>query len=385
MLTRQGLVAVGAGVIAVVVARVFGVLELYIIGAGFLVAAIVALAIVWIRRPRVRAGRWIHPSMLVAGDTGRVDLHLEHLGAMRSSNFSLSEDVRRPGSGAYGARLLVASMAPRSLTTTGYQLITSTRGVIRLGPLVAEHRDPLGIARTRTTLLDVDEVSVAPRSYLLDMPQLGQGLLGAHLLTMARRLGPGEFHGLREYVDGDEPRSIHWKASARSEQLLVKEHTTEGLRRCTIVLDASAGTYAGADGFERAVTAAAGLVHSADTAGLTTRFVTSGGIDLRGPEVAPRTLRLLARIEPDDEPLGPIEHDPGDGLGLLILISSHKTSIGVRAGQAIFDPTQTAVVVMTEEPARSSLDVPARTEREFVASWQALTGRGPLDIEANRP
>ena len=228
MLNRQGFVAVGAGIMSIVAARVFGILELFIIGAGFLAAAAVALAIVWVRRPRLRAGRWIHPAVLVAGDVGRVDLRIEHLGSVRSSEFTLSEEVRRPRSAAYIARLPVAPMASGGFTSTGYQLMAAGRGIVRLGPLVVENRDPLGMARARTRLLDVDEVFVAPRSYLLDMPQLGQGVLGAQLLAMARRLGPGEFHGLREYVDGDEPRSIHWKASARSEQLLVKEHTTEG-------------------------------------------------------------------------------------------------------------------------------------------------------------
>jgi uncharacterized protein (DUF58 family) len=275
-------------------------------------------------------------------------------------------------------------MSPGGFTSTGYQLVASGRGIVRLGPLVVENRDPLGMARMRTTLLDLAEVFVAPRSYLVDMPQLGQGLLGAHLLAMARRLGPGDFHGLREYVDGDEPRSIHWKASARSEQLLVKEHTTEGLRRCTIVLDTEASTYHDEQGFERAVTAAASLVHSADRAGLSTRFVTAHGIDLRGPDVAANTLRLLAGIEPTAEPVTSIDHDPGEGLGLLILVSATGSSRGVRVAHSVLDPTQTAVLVVTEEGGRSALDVSARTDREFVTSWQALTGRGRLDVQAGR-
>ena len=242
-ITRQGWVAVGAGVVSIVIARVFGILELFVIGVGFFAAVLVAVAIVIVRRPRLRGGRWIHPMVMVAGDVGRVDIRIEHLGAVPSVSFDLSETVGRPRAAPYTARLPVPPMAGRAFTTTGYELTTTARGIVRLGPLIVEHRDPLGIARTRTLLLDVDEVFVAPRSYLLDMPQLGQGVLGAHLLAMARRLGPGEFHGLREYVDGDEPRSIHWKASARSEQLLVKEHTTEGLRRCTVVLDASTNGY----------------------------------------------------------------------------------------------------------------------------------------------
>jgi uncharacterized protein (DUF58 family) len=384
VLNRQGFVAVGAGVTSIVAARVFGILELFIIGSGFLAAAAVSLVIVWARRPRLRAGRWIHPAVLVAGDVGRVDLRIEHLGSVRSTEFTLSEEVRRPRAAAYVARLPVAPMASGGFTSTGYQLMAAGRGIVRLGPLVVENRDPLGMARVRTRLLDVDEAYVAPRAFLLDMPQLGQGLLGAQLLAMARRLGPGEFHGLREYVDGDEPRSIHWKASARSEQLLVKEHTTEGLRRCTVVLDAQASVYREEDGFERAVTAAASLVHSADRAGLSTRFVTVGSIDLRGPEVAANTLRLLAGIEPSDQPLSSIDHDPGEGLGLLIVVTSAASTPGVRAAHAVLDPTQTAVSVVTEEAGRSALDVAARTENEFVSGWQQLTGRGRLDVQGAR-
>jgi uncharacterized protein (DUF58 family) len=383
-LNRQGFVAVGAGITSIVAARVFGILELFIIGSGFLAAAVVSLVIVWTRRPRLRAGRWIHPAVLVAGDVGRVDLRIEHLGAIRSTEFTLSEEVRRPRSATYTARLPLGPVPSGGFTSTGYQLMAAGRGIVRLGPLVVENRDPLGMARARTRLLEMDEVFVAPRAFLLDMPQLGQGVLGTQLLAMARRLGPGEFHGLREYVDGDEPRSIHWKASARSEQLLVKEHTTEGLRRCTVVLDSQGSTYREEDGFERAVTVAASLVHSADRAGLSTRFVTAGSIDLRGPEVAANTLRLLAGIEPSIDPLGSIDHDPGEGLGLLIVVTATSSSPGVRAAHAVLDPTQTAVSVVTEETGRSVLDVPARTESEFVSAWQQLTGKGRLDVRASR-
>ena len=175
MLNRHGIVAVVAGVVSIIAARVFGILELYIIGAGFIAAAAVALAIVLLRRPRLRAGRWIHPAVLVAGDVGRVDLRVEHLGSVRSSEFVLSEQVQRPRATSYLARLPVPPIRSGGFTSTGYQLMASGRGIVRLGPLVVENRDPLGMARARTTLLDLDEVFVAPRSYLLDMPQLGPG------------------------------------------------------------------------------------------------------------------------------------------------------------------------------------------------------------------
>ncbi len=380
MLTRQGVAALLAGLSSLVVGRIFGVLELFVIGAAFLAAALGAVLYVQLRRPRIEAARWIHPSVLVAGDTGRVDLHLRHAGAIRSMPFELTETVHRSGAPDHLARLPVGPLPRRATSTARYQLPTSKRGIIELGPLRIESRDPLGIARRRVIVAGTDFVTVAPRTYLLDVPQLGQGALGRHLLIQARRLGPGDFHSLREYVDGDEPRSIHWKASARSESLMVKEHTVEGLRRCTVILDAAIASYREDAGFERAITAAASLVHSADRAGLTTRFVTNGGIDLRGPEVATNTLRVLARIELGEEPLGMLERDPGEGLGLLIVVTGSSRGEGLRAAMAMIDPTLTAVTVTSDEPARSAVGVSARSEAEFLASWRTLVGQGRLDL-----
>ncbi|MBT5277260.1 MAG: DUF58 domain-containing protein [Ilumatobacter sp.] len=376
MLTRQGWNCLAAGIIAIVIGRIFAIVELFVIGAGFLVAVMVALLFVRLRRPRVSATRWVHPTVLVAGDTGRVDLRLEYQDAIRSTSFELAERVSRANATDYVARLSVAPLAPGTRSSAGYQLPTTVRGIVQLGPLDVEIRDPLGIATTTAVAAGTDSVTVAPRTYLLKMPVLGQGQLGRHLVVQARRLGQGEFHGLRTYVDGDEPRSIDWKASARSENLFVKEHTVEGLKRCTVVFDANPTSYLDADGFERGVTAAASLVHSSEQAGLTTRFVTSGGIDLRGPETGANTLSVLARIEPDSSPLGQLDRDPGEGLGLIILVTGSHGSAGWRAIQAIVDPTLTTIGVTTDVRSRSAIGVSARSEVEFLDTWSAINGVG---------
>ena len=376
MLTRQGWNCLAAGIVAIVIGRIFAIVELFVIGAGFLVAVMVALVFVRLRRPRVSATRWVHPTVLVAGDTGRVDLRLEYQGTIRSTSFELAERVSRANATDDVARLSVAPLAPGTRSSAGYQLPTAVRGIVHLGPLDVEIRDPLGIATTTAVAAGTDSVTVAPRTYLLKMPVLGQGQLGRHLVVQARRLGQGEFHGLRTYVDGDEPRSIDWKASARSENLFVKEHTVEGLKRCTVVFDANPTSYLDADGFERGVTAAASLVHSSEQAGLTTRFVTSGGIDLRGPETVTNTLSVLARIEPDSSPLGQLGRDPGEGLGLIILVTGSHGSAGWRAIQTIVDPTLTTIGVTTDVRSRSAIGVSARSEVEFLDTWSAINGVG---------
>lgn len=381
MLTRQGAAVVVAGLLAIAIGRVFAVIELFVIGAAFFAAAAAAVVYVRLRRPRVIADRWIHPSVLAAGDTGRVDIHLEHRGLVRSAAFTLSETVRRTTGDDHVARLPMSPMSAGERTSTGYQLPTTRRGVITLGPLAVEISDPLGAARWRSEVVGADEVMVAPRVHLLEMPELGQGMLGTALLAKANRLGPGEFHGLREYADGDEPRTIHWKASARTDTLMVKEHTMEGLRRCTVVFDAERRGHPDAAAFERGVTAAASLVHSAALAGLSTRFVTADGIDLRGPDVAATTLRVLARIEPSQSPLASLDRETGDGLGLVVVVTGSTRSPAWSAAGAITDPTLTTLLVATDTTTpMPALAVAVGSDEDLVQAWQALTGRGRLDL-----
>lgn len=372
-MTRYGVLAILAGLIALAIGRAFGVVELFVIGAGFIAAVAAALVYVLMRMPRVVAVRTVRPTILVAGDTGRVDLQLHHRGVMRSSRFGLGERVGRIGSGEHIAELTVEPLAARTQANAGYQLPTSGRGLISLGPLVAELRDPLGLLRRTRTVAGVDTVIVAPRAHLLDMPELGNGPLGRHLLAQARRLGPGEFHSLREYADGDEPRTIHWRASARSDKLLVKQHSVEGLRRMLVLLDSDRASYVDAASFERAVTVAASVVHSAVHADLVTRFV-SGGVDLRGPDVGAESLRVLAQLQQGDDPLPLLDRDPGEGVGLLVAISGSINGVGVKAARSVLDPTQAIVPVTTDETSRSAIGATARTEAEFLSTWRTLVG-----------
>jgi uncharacterized protein (DUF58 family) len=375
-LTRQGVAVLGAGLVAVAVGRVFAIIELFVIAAACFASVAAAVAYVWLRRPRVEATRWIHPSVLVAGETGHVDIRLHHVGRVTSAPFVMEEPVLRTMTEDHVARLPVAALGPGTVSSSGYRVPTTTRGVIGLGPLRLIVHDVLGIARSSAALVGADEIVVAPRTLPIDMPELGRGTLGRSLLESSRRLGPGDFHGLREYAAGDEPRSIHWRASARTDDLMVKEFTVEGLHRCTVVFDPAPGAHESTAGFERGVTAAASLVSSAMRAGLTTRFVTAGGIDLRGPEVVHTTQRVLARVEPSDAPLAAFDTDMADGLVLLVVVTGSHRAASWRISRALSDPTITKVLVATNEiPGGTRLAVPARSDEEFVAAWQALVGQ----------
>jgi uncharacterized protein (DUF58 family) len=379
MPTRQGwTIAVGA-LAALIIGRVFGIVELFVIGAGLGFAVGAAVLLVRVHQPDLAITRWAHPSVLTVGDTGRVDLLVENRSSFRSPRVDLTEPVGTNNT----AHMTIAPLRAGDQVTAGYRVPASRRGVLQVGPAELERRDMLGLASYSRIGVGATDLTVAPQTFELPMPALGHGVLGRHLLALSQRVGPGEFHSLRDYVVGDEPRSIHWRASARSEELKVRQHEAQGVRRCIIVLDRDGDAYPApvteqdADVFERAITVAGSLALSADRVGLTTRFVTGGGIDLRGPDVAPNTLRLLAPIEVGPA-LGELDRDPGEGLGLVIVVTSSPATDAWRRTERLVDPTLTRIGVFTAGSHPGRLTVDASSLSVFREQWGRLAGTASL-------
>ncbi|MGH9272795.1 MAG: hypothetical protein ACRDZ2_16170, partial [Ilumatobacteraceae bacterium] len=93
MPTRAGWTVLVGAVICVVIGRLFGVIELYVMGAALAAAFVLAVVLVAVRRPRVEVHRWIRPSVLTAGDVGRVEVVVEQVGSFGSPAFELAEPV----------------------------------------------------------------------------------------------------------------------------------------------------------------------------------------------------------------------------------------------------------------------------------------------------
>lgn len=60
-----------------------------------------------------------------------------------------------------------------------------------------------------------------------------------------------DYHGLREYLPGDPPRSIHWKVSARFQRLVVREHQQNRSARYYLFLDLDERKADGRKGHEK--------------------------------------------------------------------------------------------------------------------------------------
>ncbi|MEW8396997.1 MAG: DUF58 domain-containing protein, partial [Candidatus Thiodiazotropha sp.] len=89
-----------------------------------------------------------------------------------------------------------------------------------------------------------------------------------------------QFAAVREYVQGDSLRHIHWRASARRQQLVVKEYERSDRPVLLVALDCRAAFNHGEGGrtsFEYAISIAASMIHFASREGMQAILVTENG------------------------------------------------------------------------------------------------------------
>jgi uncharacterized protein (DUF58 family) len=165
------------------------------------------------------------------------------------------------------------ALSPRGSGSLTFTIEGRTRGEAPLGEVALRVRTPIGlVARTLRYPLD-DRIVVAPslagvrRFRWLAVHQR----LAAAGVRDARRRGEGRsFARLRDYVPGDDPRHIDWKATARRGHTITREFTIEQSQTVYVLVDAgrSMTQYAGEfPRFEYALSAALVLADVAASAG----------------------------------------------------------------------------------------------------------------------
>ncbi|CAN5913033.1 DUF58 domain-containing protein [soil metagenome] len=202
---------------------------------------------------------------------------------------------------------------------TNYRHTFARRGAYTLTGYRIATKFPFGLFRKSR---DVDaplEVIVYPKRVTVPVPVPKTTARGE---ATADRLGRrGEFHGLRERRAGDDRRDVHWKSSARTGRLLVREYEDELARRVVLVVDnalplavrealADGGMTsideAAVAGVERAISVAASLAASYLERGWTVELVARGlhiqaGVGRLHEAKLARQLALLPYAEPTDE------------------------------------------------------------------------------------
>jgi hypothetical protein len=133
------------------------------------------------------------------------------------------------------------------------------RGVIAVGPVTSVRSDPIGILKREVEWVDLQDIFVHPRT--ASVPSTSAGFIRDLEGNPSTNIVDSDisFHAIREYAHGDAQRHIHWKSTAKTGTLMVRQFEETRRSRLAVVLDLDSSQYANDDEFELGVSVAGSL------------------------------------------------------------------------------------------------------------------------------
>lgn len=251
---------------------------LLLLVAGLLGAlTVIAALLARFRSMKLSITRSFAPSPVSATTPTRVVIDARNLASIRSAPLYWNDTLPWRPLATDPVHLLPLSGRngrTRRFTKLEYELIPPRRGVFGVGPLAVAYSDPFGLAVGFMTIGGKDELIVTP--HVAELPQSGVWLEapdGAARLVQASGIGNSDDLMTREYRRGDALRRVHWRASARHGELMVRQEEQRAYPEATIVFETRESGYRDhwgaanlahpgtvySDGFEWAVTMLAAL------------------------------------------------------------------------------------------------------------------------------
>ncbi len=244
--------------------------------------------------------------------------------------------------GAATAIFHLPRMKPGQTHEDLFTIPTARRAVIVVGPVRSVRADPLHLLRRRVLWTGPQDLYVHPRTVALAGSASGfiRDLEG--MPTTELSSADVSFHALRDYVPGDDRRHIHWKTTARTNKLMVRQF--EETRRAHIAISLSINTdeYESEAEFETAISVAASIGRQAIVEQRELDVITQGGPlrcetrrtlldDFTRIEGTPlrKTAVDLARTLPDIVPNASV---------VFFIVGSHVTATQLRSAAASVPP-----------------------------------------------
>ncbi|MEO7588490.1 MAG: DUF58 domain-containing protein [Arachnia sp.] len=245
-----GWVCLLLGVAALVAGLLLGWVEFKVAG-GLAVACVVLGLLFTIGKPRFEVRLDMAERSVVVGTPTGGELAVRNTGQRRHLgsrlDLPIAEDVASFSVPPLGAGLSISQR---------FRVPTARRGLVRIGPAESVAGDPFALTGRQTRWTGTAELFVHPRTVPLPGRQSGfvhdlEGHASPHLSSADMN-----FHALRPYAPGDDRRHVHWRSTARTGALMVRQYEESRMSRVVVALDTGRLAWLDADEFEIGVSCA---------------------------------------------------------------------------------------------------------------------------------
>ena len=331
-LSGRGRTFIAVGVISTLAGLVLGVTDLQRVGILLLALPVPAWLAVRQSRAGLRIGHSVRPARLAAGQRAEVRLVLSNPNVFNTGPLRITESIP----GGRPLRFSVAGIRGRQRRTVAYPLPDLRRGRYTVGPTSVTASDPFGLVVADSRSAGTAELIVQPARealppLVLPMAWRDGGSNTSHSVGS----GGSDDASVREYRYGDDLRKIHWRSSARSGGLMVRQEERPWHGQTMVLLDTRVTAYpesaqdTESAAFEWAVSAAASIAAHLSERNRRVQLVTGSGRS--ASDDAGSLLDLLADTKPamrgDLEPLATSMGGAGRDASVFAVLAAHDSSV----------------------------------------------------------
>ncbi|MGN6200061.1 DUF58 domain-containing protein [Humibacter sp.] len=251
--TPLGWIVVCAAVVSFLLAFVLGWAEFAFIGFALAGGMLAACAYLF-GRATYKVAIELNPRRVTAGDRAMGRMEVVNTGQRPVLPTRMELPV---GEGL--AEFVVPRLAPNADDESLFAIPTERRALIVAGPAISVRGDQLGLLRRTTRWTDQVELFVHPK--LTRIAATARGLVKDLEGQTTKAITDSDlaFHALRSYEPGDDIRNVHWRSSARTGQLMVRQYQETRRSQLLLLMSADRRFYASDDEFELAVSALASI------------------------------------------------------------------------------------------------------------------------------
>ncbi|MET8996360.1 DUF58 domain-containing protein [Amycolatopsis sp. Hca4] len=374
-LTTRGRCLLAAGIAAAVCSFVLNERDLLRVAVFVVALPLLVAAFISATRLRIGATRTLRPQRVAVGGNGEVQLELWRSGRLPAGEILLEDGV--PYALGSRPRFVVERLPHDRRVALRYPLQPVLRGIQQVGPLRATITDPFGLCEFERELIGHSRLVVVPRVVPLWGLPSGAGIGVGDDGTVRLHAGQGEADVIvRQYRQGDDLRKVHWRSTARRDEIMVRVEERPWRGGTTVLLDHRAAAHHGsgpAASLEWAVSFAASAALHLRRSGHRVRLVSEHGVTLAdtpgdgGDHYDHVVLDALAALQPAHQRDITLAGDPAEGQELIAVLGTVSTEAvheltqyrprGIRSLAVLLDtPTWSAGVTAPEQRAAATED-----------------------------